>query len=39
MAHALGELDRTHGGISGYLLGPGGMDPATLNALRTTLTG
>jgi hypothetical protein len=37
MAEALGELDDTYGGIAGYLLGPGGMRPATLAALRTAL--
>jgi protein-tyrosine phosphatase len=37
MAQALGELDEAHGGIEGYLLGPGGMRPATLAALRTVL--
>jgi protein-tyrosine phosphatase len=37
MARALGELDDTHDGIAGYLLGPGGMSPAALAALRTAL--
>jgi protein-tyrosine phosphatase len=37
MARALDELDDTHAGIEGYLLGPAGMRPATLAALRTVL--
>jgi protein-tyrosine phosphatase len=37
MAQALGELDETYAGIEGYLLGPGGMRPATLTALRAAL--
>ncbi len=37
MAHALRELDDTHAGIEGYLLGPGGMRPAALAAFRTAL--
>jgi Tyrosine phosphatase family len=37
MAQALGELDDTYDGIAGYLLGPGGMSPAALAALRTAL--
>jgi hypothetical protein len=36
LAEALGELD-TYDGITGYLLGPGGMRPAALAALRTAL--
>ena len=39
MARALDELDDTHAGIEDYLLGPGGMRPATLAALRTVLVG
>ena len=34
MAQALWELDQAHGGIRQYLLGPGGMAPETLSALR-----
>jgi protein-tyrosine phosphatase len=37
MAQALGELDQTYAGIEDYLLGPGGMRPATLAALRAAL--
>lgn len=37
MAQALDELDETYGGIESYLLGPGGMRPAALAALRTAL--
>jgi protein-tyrosine phosphatase len=37
LAQALGELDDTYTGIEGYLLGPGGMRPDTLAALRTAL--
>jgi hypothetical protein len=33
----LGELDDTYDGIASYLLGPGGMRPAALAALRTAL--
>ena len=39
MAQALRELDQEHGGIQHYLLGPGGMTPQTLNALRANLVG
>jgi protein-tyrosine phosphatase len=38
MAQALQELDRAYDGIEPYLLGPGGMPPATLHALRASLT-
>lgn len=37
MAQALRELDQEHGGIQRYLLGPGGMTPQTLTALRANL--
>jgi hypothetical protein len=37
MAHALSELDDAYAGIEGYLLGPGGLRPATLTALRAAL--
>jgi protein-tyrosine phosphatase len=37
LAQALGELDDTYDGIASYLLGPGGMRPAALAALRTAL--
>jgi hypothetical protein len=37
LAQALSELDETYTGIEGYLLGPGGMRPDTLAALRTAL--
>ena len=37
MAQALRELDEEHGGIRRYLLGPGGMKPQTLSALRANL--
>jgi protein-tyrosine phosphatase len=37
MARALEELDETYAGIESYLLGPCGMSPATLNALKTAL--
>jgi protein-tyrosine phosphatase len=39
LAQALGELEDTYAGIEGYLLGPGGMRPTTLAALRTALLG
>jgi Tyrosine phosphatase family len=39
MAQALRELDQAHGGIRQYLLGPGGMSPQTLSALRANLVG
>jgi protein-tyrosine phosphatase len=38
MAQALQELDRAYDGIERYLLGPGGMPPAALHALRASLT-
>lgn len=37
MEQALREVDETHGGIDRYLLGPAGMTPATLTALRANL--
>jgi protein-tyrosine phosphatase len=37
MAEALQALDQEHGGIRRYLLGPGGMTPPTLDALRANL--
>lgn len=39
MARALRELDEKHGGIREYLLGPAGMSPQTLSALRANLIG
>jgi protein-tyrosine phosphatase len=39
MAQALRELDQEHGGIRRYLLGPVGLKPPTLSALRTNLIG
>jgi protein-tyrosine phosphatase len=39
MAQALRELDQVHGGIERYLLGPAGLSPRTLTALRANLTG
>lgn len=39
MARALRELDQAYGGIRQYLLGPGGMSPETLSALRANLVG
>jgi protein-tyrosine phosphatase len=38
MEQALRELDQAYGGIGRYLLGPGGMTPQTLDALRASLT-
>ena len=38
MAQALRELDEAHGGIRRYLLGPAGLTPPTLGALRASLT-
>ena len=38
MDQALRELDEKHGGIREYLLGPGGMTPQALHALRAHLT-
>lgn len=37
MDQALRELDHAHGGIETYLLGPAGMSPQALSALRTNL--
>jgi hypothetical protein len=37
MATALEILDERHAGIGNYLLGPCGMSPATLNALKKVL--
>lgn len=37
MDQALRELDQVHGGIETYLLGPAGMSPQALSALRTNL--
>jgi protein-tyrosine phosphatase len=37
MAGALAHLDRTHGGAETYLLGPAGLDAATLTRLRNLL--
>ena len=39
MAQALRQLDEGYGGIRRYLLGPGGMNPQTLTALRANLVG
>ena len=39
MAQALRELDQEHAGIRHYLLGPGGLSPQTLDALRAHLIG
>lgn len=39
MAQALRHLDQEHDGIRRYLLGPGGMKPQTLSALRANLAG
>lgn len=39
MARALAELDESWGGIGAYLLGPCGMAPGTLDALRANLVG
>jgi protein-tyrosine phosphatase len=39
MAGALSWLDAEHGSVEGYLRGPGGMDAATLEALREGLVG
>jgi protein-tyrosine phosphatase len=38
MARALSELDDAYGGIESYLLGPGGITPPTIAALRECLT-
>lgn len=38
MGRALAELDNQYGGPVAYLLGPGGMTQATLDALRSLLT-
>jgi protein-tyrosine phosphatase len=37
MDQALRQLDQEHAGIEHYLLGPGGMSPQALNALRANL--
>jgi protein-tyrosine phosphatase len=37
MDRALQEVDKAQGGIDGYLLGPGGMSPQSLAALRANL--
>ena len=37
MAATLRHLRDDHGGVETYLLGPGGMDPATLDLLRDLL--
>jgi protein-tyrosine phosphatase len=37
MEQALREVDETHGGIEKFLLGPAGMTPRTLSALRANL--
>jgi protein-tyrosine phosphatase len=37
MERALREVDKAHGGIDEYLLGPAGMSPRTLTALRANL--
>lgn len=39
MARALRELDQAYGGIERYLLGPAGLAPQALTALRANLTG
>ena len=39
MAQALRALDTEHGGIRRYLLGPAGLEPQTLSALRANLVG
>jgi protein-tyrosine phosphatase len=39
MAKALAKLDATYGGIESYLLGPSGVRPATLRALKAALSG
>lgn len=39
MATALSELDETYAGIDSYLLGPAGMSPGALDALRSALIG
>jgi protein-tyrosine phosphatase len=39
MAEALAVLDQEHGGVEGYLTGPGAMSRATLRALRRLLVG
>jgi protein-tyrosine phosphatase len=38
MADALRELDQAYGGVERYLLGPAGLTPPALHALRATLT-
>jgi hypothetical protein len=37
MDQALREVDEAHGGIDRYLLGPAGMSPQALSALRANL--
>ncbi len=39
MGDALDRLDDIHGGIEAYLRGPGGMDQATIESLRSRLLG
>ena len=39
MGNALDRLDSTYGGIDTYLRGPGGMDQATIESLRSRLLG
>jgi protein-tyrosine phosphatase len=38
MADALRELDQAYGGVERYLLGPAGLTPPALHALRASLT-
>ena len=37
MQHALDDLDRAYGGVEQYLIGPAGVEPAALAALRDRL--
>jgi hypothetical protein len=37
MEDALAAMDADHGGIDGFLTGPAGMDPKTLDQLRSDL--
>jgi protein-tyrosine phosphatase len=37
LSGSLAQLRERHGSVEGYLTGPGGLDPATLEALRTAL--
>ncbi|HVN52308.1 MAG TPA: tyrosine-protein phosphatase [Acidimicrobiales bacterium] len=39
MAHALASLGATHGSVEGFLTGPAGLSPATIDALREHLLG